>query len=794
MQSKQFFHTYDIQQGFLSDILEKIQSYYWVSTEEHEFMLVPLDGGPAILLSEQYPALKYSSSILTDQEGAVWIGTQFGVYRFKLKQSRFKVFLHDKKMPVTNETFSIRGMAVVEDTANSYLWAIVEQLGPLWRIDLSTGEEREILSKVGARWGLGKTKQNEILCAGLREMLRLNGKTGEVVQEYSVEMPADVVSVWLNVEDKYGKIWFDNYETGKLSYFKDGRQTSLENWTGNPGMIYTYQFLEDETENAWVATSKGLFQLNLQSGKVIQRFWKDGTGKFYLPFDHVHHMVKAEDGTFWLATSTGGLIHWTPEHGIIERFTRADGLPGNTIYAVYPDDHGNFWLPTDYGITVLNRSTKKVRTYTINDGLSNNEFNRIAHCCDEAGNFYFGTLNGVTAFHPDDFVADTAAFQPRLVITNFQQLDGASNQLVDKLADLLNSNTIIMRPGDNLFQLEFSLLAFEDINFVQYGYRLEGVDKEWIYQKGNTIRISKLPYGNHLLMIKGQTAEGMWSSHILRINVRVLKPFYLQVWFILLTIAIVMACIFYYYKQREKTLKDRQAELERVVKERTATIEQQKEQLQSLDIAKTRFFANVSHELRTPLTLLLGPINTLLKKKDATPGQTRLLEIAQRSGGQLHRLINEILDLRKLETGSMTLKTEPTALSAFFRNYVAQFESLAERRQIDLNFHANIQVDQAAEIDREKCRQILYNLLSNAFKFTPNGGKISVDLNLNKENQLALTVSDSGSGIHPDDLPHVFNRFYQTNRPDKAAEGGTGIGLNICAEYARLFGGDIKVE
>lgn len=222
-------------------------------------------------------------------------------------------------------------------------------------------------------------------------------------------------------------------------------------------------------------------------------------------------------------------------------------------------------------------------------------------------------------------------------------------------------------------------------------------------------------------------------------------------------------------------------------------IRQQAEQLKSLDAAKSRFFANVSHELRTPLTLLRGPVHTLLKENKLTEKQTKLLQMAERSGKQLEQLVNEILDLRKLEMGKMDVDEKPTGLSTFFRTYFAQFESLAESRQIDFTFDLSGTHGVVAGIDREKCRQILYNLLSNAFKFTPTNGRIAAAVSVN-DGTLRLTVSDTGAGIHPDDLPFVFDRFFQTNRPDKPAEGGTGIGLNLCYEYARLFGGTIEAE
>jgi signal transduction histidine kinase len=232
--------------------------------------------------------------------------------------------------------------------------------------------------------------------------------------------------------------------------------------------------------------------------------------------------------------------------------------------------------------------------------------------------------------------------------------------------------------------------------------------------------------------------------------------------------------------------------------------ETQSIQLKTLDTAKSHFFANVSHELRTPLTLLLGPIKTLLKENQLTEKQSRLIQTAYQSGKELQQLVNEILDLQKLEMGKMELYEKPTQLSLFFNRYAAQFESLAYRKKIDFSIETTVGEEVMANIDQEKCRQIIYNLLSNAFKFTPPGGEIKVKLEIgNWEigqshnfpiSNFQISVSDSGPGIHPDDLPHVFDRYFQTTRPEKPAEGGTGIGLALCHEYAHLFGGKIEVE
>jgi signal transduction histidine kinase/DNA-binding response OmpR family regulator len=248
----------------------------------------------------------------------------------------------------------------------------------------------------------------------------------------------------------------------------------------------------------------------------------------------------------------------------------------------------------------------------------------------------------------------------------------------------------------------------------------------------------------------------------------------------------------------------KQRKARRELAAQNALIQQQTEQLKSLDAAKSRFFANVSHELRTPLTLMLGPIHTVLQDPNLSEKQTRLLRTAHQSGKGLQGLVNEILDLQKLEAGKMGLLENPTAIVPFFSRYAAQFESLAQRKEVDFSFETALDTSLVARIDQEKCRQVLYNLLSNAFKFTPAGGAVKVQLDIRDAGgpgkpvstfpYLQIVVSDTGPGIHPDDLPQLFDRYFQTARPDKPAEGGTGIGLALCQEYAKLFGGSIEVE
>ncbi len=251
-----------------------------------------------------------------------------------------------------------------------------------------------------------------------------------------------------------------------------------------------------------------------------------------------------------------------------------------------------------------------------------------------------------------------------------------------------------------------------------------------------------------------------------------------------IALLLVGAFAFIFYKERKTKTK---------LEAKNKIIEQQAEVLKQLDAAKTRFFANVSHELRTPLTLMLAPLGTMLKSKTLDNRNFTLATLARQHSQQLLSLVNEILDLTKLESGKMVAHVEPTEIYEFTRRLVATFESYAEQRGIKLVFNFDKKVPRALMLDKPKFEKIFNNLLSNALKFTPNGGSITVRVT-DTASDWQLAVIDTGRGIHPDDLPHVFNRFYQTNQTDAPIEGGTGIGLALSNELAQVMGGIVKVE
>lgn len=786
---------HNISQDFKGSILATIQGYSWTLSAENRFLLVPQeDTHPPIDLTDDYPELSNATKVFEDKAGHIWVSCQFGLYQFRLVQSKFQKYLYSSGARSHDNNFSIRGITVGQTDSSKHLWAMAEQQGELWHVDVNSKKE-QLHTRIGDyRWAISPGKEGEAIFSGADGIQKINNSSGSLINQWPFDYINDSWGVTFIHEDKYGKIWFNNIYEGALLYFENGQQATFRNWAGPSDNLYLYQLIETETDTAWIVSNQGLLRIHLKTGETVERYWKNGIDQYHLPFDNIHHALPVQDGSFWLATATTGLIKWHPERGVLRRYTRVDGLPNNTIYAVYPDEIGNLWLPTDLGICVFNEATGQVRSYTTTDGISHNEFNRISHFKDQEGYLYFGTLNGITSFHPRDFVVDSSSYQAPLVITQFQQFDGEKGVLVDKTMELRATHQVTMQPGDPLLRLQFSLLSYEEMENVQYAYQIEGVDDSWTYQNENTLRLGRLPYGKHTLHIKAQAANGGGAKHQLNILIVSEKPFYATGWFIFLSLLLVMMSFFLIYRRREENLTEQAHQLEEIVTERTATIEQQKEELLSLDKLKTRFFANVSHELRTPLALILGPLESLLKhSSDREEKERTLLQLMYRNSQQLLKLVNEILDLSKLENRQLSTELAPIELGKFLQPILAQFASYAESNGIQFQVKNDSPADLRLLIDPDKVKSILENYLSNAFKFTSKGGLVAVEITTGND-QLSFVVRDTGIGIRKKDLDRVFDRFFQTRYAESAPQGGTGIGLSLAKELAELLGGGVWAE
>ncbi|GIV30932.1 MAG: hypothetical protein KatS3mg029_0283 [Saprospiraceae bacterium] len=316
-----------------------------------------------------------------------------------------------------------------------------------------------------------------------------------------------------------------------------------------------------------------------------------------------------------------------------------------------------------------------------------------------------------------------------------------------------------------------------------YQGAIECLKNSKAYEDDWKSRQSDFDAENLLLLKEKEKLEAEKESQSLALSIEKQQSNLLR-WAIVIAV-LLLALLGWAYFQRTKGMKK--------IADQKNTIERQAEKLKTLDQAKSRFFANISHEFRTPLTLIMGPLAQLLKSDNLTQQQKKQLKRVTQNSGKLMDMVNQILDLRKLESGTLSLNPEPTDIGHLFSSLAAQFESLAFQNDVQFTFENQVPPGTRVQLDREVFRQILFNLLSNAIKFTGKGQTVNASIALKNDN-IQLEVRDTGRGIHPDDIPHLFNRYFQTKDGTSAAEGGTGIGLSLCHEYAKLMGGDIGVE
>ena len=618
-------------------------------------------------------------------------------------------------------------------------------------------------------------------------------KNGNLIKEdlstgnkksYSIKAP---FQPWAIFEAKNDEIWLSGFQNNHIIIFNTKSETTqvkIKLPIDEDTELNIYQFTPKDDNSVWLVTNQGLFLVDY-NGKLLETYNIDQKGKNYLPAKDFHHLYQEHNGTIWLATGDAGLLELrikNEELRIINHFTIESGLSCNSLHAIYEDDNEYLWISSDKGLMQLDKRTHQIYKYFEENGLVNNEFNRISHFQSEDKRLYFGTISGIVDFNPKDFAkARNQNQQFPLVVTDFQQFSGKTNEFVDLTAQLTKNKTITLNPNDRFFNIKMALLDFEQGDKTIFEYRIKGL-YDWRTTINNDLNISGLPYGHFVLEIRANNSKLYKAANILTFPIHVVRPFYLQWWFVALVLGFLGTGVFYFVKWRTRQM----------------LAFQETEQLKHLDKMKSRFFANISHELRTPITLILAPLSEFIKNNPLTDHQKKQLSTIQSNGRNLLNLVNEVLDLSKLEANKLTLNLSSTKIPQFIERVVANFESAAAVKGIEFQFISFLQKNVVAPFDQKKLEKILNNLLSNALKFTKTG---SIQIMVAQvEQDLVIKIKDSGKGIPEEDLPYIFDRYFQSDvelqrlNPTPEYQNGTGIGLALTKELIGLMNGEISVQ
>jgi signal transduction histidine kinase/ligand-binding sensor domain-containing protein len=639
-------------------------------------------------------------SIYTDIQNNCWVTTDSGVYKITRRKIPFKSYLKGQSTRGIfrwKDTLMVNGLY---NATNLFLSQIdlktnIETFNPATFVNYVFYKEKNNL------W-IG-TNENTIYKKDLNTNQTVTFENNKIYNRFLLPFRlSDDDRLWIGTEE--GLLYLDE-KTGFIHIFVS------ENEALNQAYIY---HVHKNKEGAWLSTNQGIFLLDTKGNilKTLNRASGFSTNEF-------NFLHEDKTGIFWLGTRGYGLIQWDPITDKKRILGRKNGFLNENIYAVYEDDYGFLWLPSDYGLIRLNKTTFEVNTYLPEHGLPHEEFNNYSHYQDQTGHLYFGGLGGVTAFHPKDIVGQ-ADIEVPLHFRFFKILKNDETEINDVTNAVKVNNTLVIHPNDKLFEIYFTLMDFKKKDKL-YAYRINGYDTEWNYTTDNFIRINSLPYGNYKLEVKGQIDGISWTTNTLDLSIKVLKPFYLQKWFIILSLIIVGFGLWFYTRYQTAKLTRDKAILEKTVLERTSKINQQSKELKALDLAKSRFFSNITHEFRTPLTLIIGPVQQMTEEISTTSIKKRLHNVGK-NAQHLLSLINQLLDISKLESGQMQVEILRGDIIEYTQNLIHQFQPLAERKEQKLIFSSNQNIWET-HFDENKWQKIVLNLLSNAIKFTPKGGK-----------------------------------------------------------------------
>jgi signal transduction histidine kinase/ligand-binding sensor domain-containing protein/DNA-binding response OmpR family regulator len=718
-------------------------------------------------------------TIYCDRSGTIWAGTDNGIDQQDSNRKPFGIY---------QVKSSIGSANLLENKVNTLL---IDQKNQLWLSNQHTvyrtdAAQKKPMAIPASAFGTTNQHTNYIFSmlpdtsAGIWfstwDGLYHYNQPSNRYEGYPSEVPGQLISrapnghIWIGGE---GGIASFNPRTRQYTYFKH----DPGNKAGLPDK-FVYALLASQTGDIWVGINgKGISRFNPKTSRFTH--YEAGLTAGQLNNNEVLTFYEDTKGIVWAGTNQGGLNRFDPRTGLFSHFTTQDGLPSNRVVGITGDKAGYLWVSTNKGLCRFDPRTKTIRTYDNNVGLASNEFLENA-VFSHHNRLYFGSLNGLVSFSPDSIRENSSSFP--VVLTDFKVMN-QSRPLIDTI--------ISLNHDENFLSFEFAALTYTLPQQSRYAYRLVGLDESWI-QSGTRhfANYTNLTPGDYTFQVKASTSDGLWNEKKAFVHLSIRSPWWATYWAYFGYALLAGGFILGYLRFQTERIRQRQEiELQR----------REAEQLKTVDELKNRFFANITHEFRTPLSLIISPVEKLLQETGINPPIRQILSLVNRNAQQLQGLINQLLDLAKLEAASMPVVLMHGKVEDFVQQLVESFQPAADQKGLVLTFTADSLPDEQL-FDADKWSKIVLNLLSNAIKFTQSGGHISVSLKplddsiSNEQTTLQLIVSDTGTGIPSEALPHIFDRFYQVDTTHTRAYEGTGIGLALVKELTELIGGTIDVE
>ncbi len=705
------------------------------------------------------------NNIYQDKDGIIYIGNfKHGISYYNPKS---QIILSNKFLEYDDI------LSFSKDSDPEFIYYGTDGMG-LIRQSMLTGVCEKIATPANIVVDLSLDPKERLWIGTFQKGLLCYSRSKGQIKQYTVENSQLLEdNVYTIKADKEGYIWIGTMR-GYIQRLNPETETFDTILYRSPRAYEIHDMFYDNEKTLYVASTGGLIVIDMET-QTCEIYSE--TSRF--KETQILTVYKDSRDLLWLG-HPHGLSVWDQKNDSVYYICQKNGLAANLVRAITEDNYHQMWIGSSNGISCIQigNETNAIVNYSTSDGLVSDDINVHAIIKLDNGNILMGTPRGYQTFIPQETL--TTTYNALIYLTGIESKSGTIRPDVLGESSPEYAQNLSLTEKDSQITLSFSTLDLAETEKTKYAYKIDQSHTNWIYTESNKINLSILPAGDYTLFVKACNSQGIWSPYTKKIKITVLPPWWRAWWAYIIYAAIILFSILLIVHSLRSQYKQKQI---------IQTIEEENEKQQKINNMKLQFFANISHELRTPLSLIINPLEEFVAEH---PEYSKgILEMVKQNANYLLELINQLLDFRKLDAKAEILKCKNDNVLIIINEVFHSFDSLAKKREINYTLTAP-RHPVFMDFDYDKIRKICTNILSNAFKFTPNKGKISLEVAV-KGSDLELTFSDTGCGIEDKNKDKIFQRFYQT---DKALynNGGSGIGLHIVAEYIKLFKGTVSVK
>ncbi len=731
--------------------------------------------------NQNSPASDYLLSITEDKHGNIWIGSEYaGIIKVVKSNQNVKIVKPEANSSVGKNN-NIRSLFI--DNKLNY-W-VGTKAGNLY-VYSPTFESKRCIQQNMNPYTLIKGEANEVWVGTKGNGLYIiNQNSFEQEAHFSHNSSEKSISnntIFSLLKDTKGRMWIGTFGGGINLAENNNGNIEFKHFFSNCGTkSYIRHMLQDSFGHIWAATSEGIIRFNpdelINDSNAFVSYKMNINDKNSINCNDIKTIFEDSKNNIWIGTAGGGISQYIPKNNKAKAhfkpYTSANGLAGDFVSGILEDKHNNLWISTESGITKLNTSDYSSTGYHFSEKNFGNHFNENTNVRDVNGNMIWGSLDGLLIFEPESFSPNNDTTSVTLTSFSIHGQTIKANKVGSPLQRSISyTNEIELNYKQNTFSIEFTSLNLQAPLKNKYAYKLENYDTDWSTPGiSNVATYKNLSHGTYIFKVCSINNSDVLNEDYTQLRITIEPPLWLSWWayiiYFLLFILILGICI---HLVRKFNILNNNIKVEKQLTEH-----------------KIRFFTNISHEFRTPLTLIRGTIENLHELENTSDEIKKQINILGRNSSTLSRLIDQLLEFRKLENNTLSLDLEEIDMVSFCKDIHSSFQEVANQKNIEYSFICGID-SYNMFIDQNKVDKILYNILSNAFKFTPKGGCIEFILQFDIEkNSCLIKIKDNGVGVSKEKQHLLFSRFMQIN----FSATGTGVGLSLVKDFVDVHLGKI---